>query len=80
MQKLTTVIEGVVSVAPVVSTETLRSLLHAVGLPSGPEVSTFMAPRTILNSQITDRRRFASYDFSVREIRTVAKHAECDDE
>ena len=35
-----------------------------------------MAPRTILNSQITNRRRFASCDFSVREIRTVAKHAE----
>lgn len=75
IQKLTLAVEGVVAVAPVASAETLRSLLHAVGLHNGPEVSTFMAPRTILNSQITDRRRFASYDFSVREIRAVAKHA-----
>jgi len=75
IQKLTSVIEGMMSVAPVVSTETLRPLLHAIGWQRGPEVSTFMAPRTILNSQITNRRRFASYDLSLREMREVAKKA-----
>jgi diacylglycerol O-acyltransferase / wax synthase len=75
MEQLTAMVEGVVAAAPVASTETFRSLLYAVGAHQGPEVSTFMAPRTILNSQITNRRRFASYDLSLREMREVAKKA-----
>lgn len=75
MQKFSSIIEGVVEAAPVAATETFRSLLYAAGVHNGPEVSTFMAPRTIFNRQITNRRQFASYDLSLSELRAVAKEA-----
>ncbi|HEV8714679.1 MAG TPA: wax ester/triacylglycerol synthase family O-acyltransferase [Candidatus Binatia bacterium] len=70
---LVSTLEGVVTAMPTAATEALRSALHALGLYGGPAVSTFMAPRTILNRQITGRRHFATHDFSLSEVQTVAK-------
>jgi len=75
IEKITSAVEGLVSAAPVAATEAFRLLFHVAGAHQGPEVSTFMAPRTILNRQITNRRRFATYDLSLRELRTAAKQA-----
>ena len=76
IEKITSVVEGLVSAAPAVATEAFRILFHVAGAHQGPEVSTFMAPRTILNRQITNRRRFAAYDLSLHELRTAAKQAD----
>jgi len=75
IEKITSVVEDIMSAVPAAATETLRLLFHVAGAHKGPEMSTFMAPRTILNRQITNRRRFASHDLSLRELRTVAKQA-----
>ena len=75
IEKFTSVVEGIVSAAPVAATETFRLLFHVAGTHKGPEVSTFMAPHTILNRQITNRRRFAACDLSLHELRTTAKQA-----
>ena len=75
IEKITSVVEGVVSAAPAAATEAFRLLFHVAGAHQGPEVSTFMAPRTILNRQITNRRRFAAYDLSLRELHAAAKQA-----
>ncbi|MBM4256789.1 MAG: wax ester/triacylglycerol synthase family O-acyltransferase [Deltaproteobacteria bacterium] len=76
MQFFSSLSEGVMSAAPIASTETVRSLLYTIGAYQGSEVSTFMAPRTLFNRQITNRRRFASCDLSLQEIRTAAKQAD----
>jgi len=70
---LASTIEGVITAIPAAATEALRSVMHALGLYHGPAVSTFMAPRTILNRQITSRRSLAVHDFSLREVQTAAK-------
>jgi WS/DGAT/MGAT family acyltransferase len=65
--------EGAISAMPAAAAEVLRSALHAFGIYHGPAMATFMAPRTILNRQITSRRRFATHDLSLREVQALAK-------
>jgi diacylglycerol O-acyltransferase len=69
-------IEGIAAAVPAASTEALRSALYALGLRRGPTASTFMAPRTIFNRQITARRRFAAHEFSFRDLKAVTQAAE----
>lgn len=77
LEKLRSLLSSMAAVAPVFTQETMRPLLHAIGLDQAAAMSSFMAPRSILNRQITSRRQFASHEFSVQEVTRVAKAAGC---
>ena len=75
LEKLWAQLNSVTSAAPVATQELKRPLLHALGLHPSVVRSPFMAPRSILNRQITSRRRLASYEFSLPAVISAAKAA-----
>jgi len=77
LEKFQSSLRSMATVAPVFAQETVRPLLHGIGLDHETALSSFMAPRSILNRQITSRRQFASHEFSIQEVTTVAKAAGC---
>jgi diacylglycerol O-acyltransferase / wax synthase len=76
LEKLWIQLNSATSAAPVATQELKRPLLHALGLHPSVLRSPFMAPRSILNRQITSRRRLASHEFSLRAVLAAAKAAE----
>jgi WS/DGAT/MGAT family acyltransferase len=75
LEKWRALLNGMAVVPPAFTRETLRPLLHAIGLDQETAMSPFMAPRSMLNRQITSRRKFASHEFSVQKMTTAAKAA-----
>jgi WS/DGAT/MGAT family acyltransferase len=75
LEKFQSSLRSTAAVAPVFAQETVRPLLHAIGLDQEAGLSSFMAPRSMLNRQITSRRQFASHEFSLQKMTTVAKAA-----
>ena len=75
LENLWAQLNSVTSAAPVATQELKRPLFHALGLHPSVVRSPFMAPRSILNRQITSRRRLASQEFPLRAVLAAAKAA-----
>ena len=52
-------------------------MLKRVGDPGEGMVLPFDAPRSVLNGRVREKRRFATQQFSMERLRTLAKAADC---
>jgi WS/DGAT/MGAT family acyltransferase len=52
-------------------------MLKRVGDPSEGLIVPFTSPRSVLNGRVREKRRFATQQFSIERLRTLAKAAEC---
>ncbi|MCX7150587.1 MAG: wax ester/triacylglycerol synthase family O-acyltransferase [Rhodocyclales bacterium] len=53
------------------------TMLKRVGDPGEGMIVPFASPRSILNGRVREKRRFATQQFSIERLRTLAKAAEC---
>ena len=52
-------------------------ILKRVGNPGEGMIVPFASPRSVLNGRVREKRRFATQQFSMERLRTLAKAAEC---
>ncbi|MCX7167481.1 MAG: wax ester/triacylglycerol synthase family O-acyltransferase [Rhodocyclales bacterium] len=52
-------------------------MLKRVGDPGEGLIVPFAAPRSVLNGRVREKRRFATQQFSMERMRTLAKAADC---
>ncbi|NJD36325.1 MAG: wax ester/triacylglycerol synthase family O-acyltransferase [Betaproteobacteria bacterium] len=52
-------------------------MLKRVGDPSEGLIVPFTSPHSVLNGRVREKRRFATQQFSIERLRTLAKAAEC---